>query len=177
MSGTIDRRGATPPDLVKLLTMVGDEAPTSSPDGRQAYIHDPVATNENVRVLPAFVLVHPAPANNFGLRKVEGKGKLALVCLDETPPGAAANIDRTMEARHVGGGSGPGPAPTRSGGRRHRHLGRRRRRRDPLLLTICRPTGHRGRWKPSRASKRRDRSRCRACPRSRATSTSRQLLS
>ena len=81
MSGTIDRRGATPPDfLVKLLTMVGDEAPDLiSWTGGKLYIHDPVALERKMSVYfrHSNFSSFQRQLNNFGFRKVEGKGKLA----------------------------------------------------------------------------------------------------
>ena len=81
MSGTIDRRGATLPDfLVKLLTMVGDEAPDLiSWTGGKLYIHDPVALERKMSVYfrHSNFSSFQRQLNNFGFRKVEGKGKLA----------------------------------------------------------------------------------------------------
>jgi len=103
MAAPVDRRGATPPDfLVKLLTMVGDEAPDLiSWAGGKLYIHDPVALERKMSVYfrHSNFSSFQRQLNNFGFRKVEGKGKLApcMYMHDELvgrPPEAILTIRR-----------------------------------------------------------------------------------
>lgn len=77
----VQRRATNPPDfLVKLLTMVQEEDPDLiNWNGGKLFIHDPLALERKMSAYfrHSNFSSFQRQLNNFGFRKVEGKGKLA----------------------------------------------------------------------------------------------------